>query len=218
MKISYAIAVCNESRELYSLVNFLKEVKNPGDDIDVLVDTAHVSNSVQKVIEHFKGDINTYERDFVNGDFSEHRNFQLSKCTGDVIFIIDADEMPQETLIKSIPEIFEKSGADIVAIPRMNMCPGATKEWLEKRKFVVNQAGWINWPDYQRRIFKNNMGLSFDNSLHEMISGSEKICGIQADPELGLWHIKSTDKQDNRWAEDHTYAFPKNDNLYDELM
>ena len=101
MKISYAIAVCIESRELYSLINFLKEVKNPGDDIDVLVDTAHVSNSVQKVIKHFSADINTYGRDFVNGDFSEHRNFQISKCTGDVIFVIDADEMPQETLVRS---------------------------------------------------------------------------------------------------------------------
>jgi glycosyltransferase involved in cell wall biosynthesis len=217
MKISYAIAVCNESRELYSLINFLKEVKEPGDDIDVLVDSAHVSNSVQKVIKYFEGDINVYNRDFVNGDFSEHRNFQISKCTGDVIFIIDADEMPQESIVKLIPEIFEKTGADIIAIPRMNMCPGASRKWLSDRNFSINQLGWINWPDYQRRIFKNNIGLTFNNSLHEMISGSEKIYAVQADPELGLWHIKSTDKQDNRW-ENHCYSFPKNDNLYDELM
>lgn len=218
MKISYAIAVCNESRELYSLVNFLKEVKEPGDDIDVLVDSAHVSNSVQKVIEHFKDHINVYTRDFVNGDFSEHRNFQISKCTGDVIFIIDADEMPTETLIKLIPEIIEKTEADIVCVPRMNMCPGATKKWLSDRNFNTNQVGWINWPDYQKRIFKNNIGLSFDKALHEMITGSEKIFCINADPEFGLWHIKSVDKQNNRWAEDYSYSFPKNDNLYDELM
>ena len=41
MKITYAITVCNESRELYSLISFLKDVIDKEDDINVLVDTAH---------------------------------------------------------------------------------------------------------------------------------------------------------------------------------
>ena len=39
MKLSYAITVCNESKELYSLISFLKKVKDPSDEINILVDS-----------------------------------------------------------------------------------------------------------------------------------------------------------------------------------
>ena len=39
MKLSYAITVCNESKDLYSLISFLKRVKDEEDEINVLVDT-----------------------------------------------------------------------------------------------------------------------------------------------------------------------------------
>ena len=41
------------------------------------------------------------ERDFC-GDFAKHRNFHLERCSGEFIFVVDADEMPQEHLIKSV--------------------------------------------------------------------------------------------------------------------
>ncbi len=94
MKLSYAITVCNESRELYSLVSFLKKVKDPEDEINVLVDSTHVTQNVRDVLKFYEEDIIVHEREF-DGDFSKHRNFHISKCSGDYIFLVDADEMPQ---------------------------------------------------------------------------------------------------------------------------
>ena len=94
MKLSYAITVCNESKDLYSLISFLKRVKDEEDEINVLVDTKHVTPQVLRVLDHFKDDIVTCERSF-DGDFSAHRNFHTRQCSGDYIFIIDPDEMPK---------------------------------------------------------------------------------------------------------------------------
>ena len=218
MKFSFAISVCNESKDLYSLLSFLKKVKEPSDDIDVLVDSAHVSPQVRSVLEYFKSDVIVHERAFTDGNFADHRNFQILQSTGDYIFLIDADEMPQEFLIRSLPQIVEKSQADIIAVPRINICPGFTGEWITKCKFNLNENAWINWPDYQCRIIKNGIGLKFNNELHERISGSDNVKAVAADPRFSLWHIKSVDKQDNRWTSDGKYIFPDGNNLYDALM
>jgi len=49
-------------------------------------------------------DIVVSEREFC-GNFSEHRNYHASLCKGDYIFVIDADEIPQENLIKKHKKI-----------------------------------------------------------------------------------------------------------------
>jgi hypothetical protein len=43
VKISYAICVCNEHREIESLVNFLLKVKDAEDEINILVDSGKVT-------------------------------------------------------------------------------------------------------------------------------------------------------------------------------
>lgn len=98
MKITYSVTVCNESKELYSLLAFLKKVKDPEDDINVLLDTAHCTPNVRHVLKHFEEDVVLNERDF-DGNFADHRNYHISTCSGDYIFMIDADEMPQEDQI-----------------------------------------------------------------------------------------------------------------------
>ena len=217
MKLSYAITVCNESRELYSLVSFLKKVKDPEDEINVLVDSTHVTQNVRDVLKFYEEDIIVHEREF-DGDFSKHRNFHISKCSGDYIFLVDADEMPQELLIKNIKYNIEQSGGDVFSVPRINIHPGSTKEWLKACNFRVNEVGWINWPDYNCRIFKNNpKKIHFVNSLHESITGFEKQILIEAKPEIAIWHIKSIEKQCNRWKEGGCIVDTDPD-LYDKLM
>lgn len=220
MKISYAVCVCNESRDLYSLIAFLKKVKDPEDEINVLVDTAHVTNQVKKVLDHFKSDIVTCERDF-DGKFATHRNYHFEQCTGDYIFTIDPDEMPHEMLIKNLKNILVETGADFLWIPRINICPGYTEDWLKKCKFTVNECGWINWPDYQGRVIKRSSEIRWAGELHEKIEGAVRVDSLQANPELSLWHIKSVEKQDARWDE-HTFEYvspsTNNPSLYDQLL
>jgi hypothetical protein len=217
MKLSYAICVCNESKDIYSLISFLKKIKDPEDEINVLVDSAHVTPQVRSVLEYFKDDIVQNDRDF-DGKFSTHRNYHFEKCSGDYVFMVDADEMPHEFLIKNFKQIIQESDADIFWTPRINIHPGFTEEWLCKHKFCVNDMGWINWPDYICRICKNIPTIRYSNELHEKLTGSDKHVQLPCEPRFSTWHIKSVEKQDNRWNNDGTFKCPEKDNLYDNLM
>lgn len=216
MDISYAITVCNESKELCSLINFLIKVKDAHDEINILVDSLHCTDAVRSVLEYYKDSIVVHEREFC-GNFAEHRNFHISKCSGNYIFVIDADEMPKENLIRNIKSVILESGSDLIMVPRINIHPGATKEWLDKCNFKVNELEWINWPDYQGRIFKNiPYKIKYTNELHEMVSGATNQIALNPDPSIAIWHIKSVEKQDNRWDEGK-YVSPKPGTFYDTL-
>jgi glycosyltransferase involved in cell wall biosynthesis len=208
MKLSYAICVCNEDKELYSLLNFLKKVKDNEDEINVLVDSAHVTEGVRKVLKYFEADVVQNDRDF-DGKFATHRNYHIEKCTGDYIFQIDADEMPQEALIKNLKQILINSTTDALVIPRINIHTGSTDEWIKRCKFNVNEIGWINWPDQQYRIFRRSPEIRYNRELHEMLVGAKRVAQVPNDPQLALWHIKTVEKQDSRWDSAGNYVLPK---------
>ena len=193
MKISYAICVCNEHSEIDSLLSFLTRVADNEDEINILVDSGKVTEEVKTVLKKFEKRIVVNERNFC-GNFSKHRNYHITKCKGEYIFVLDADEIPQETLIKNIKSF----DSDVLYVPRMNIIPGYTEEWCKRMKFSVNEMGWINWPDYQGRYFKNNGKISWSLGLHERLIGSDKAAQLQANPQLALWHIKSVEKQDKQ--------------------
>jgi hypothetical protein len=214
MKITYSIQVCNESRELFSLLNFLKKVIDEEDNIQVIVDSLHVTDKVEKVLEHFKDSITEYRRPF--DSFHSNTMSTMEKVTGDYIFAIDADEMPQEALIKELKKVLEMHNVDILYVPRINIHPGSTQEFLTKSEFGVNENGWINWPDYQGRILKKH--VKWTDELHSKPVHDENIVGsLGPNPRVALWHIKSIEKQESRWV-DNNIASPTPDNLYDLLM
>lgn len=109
--------------------------------------------------------------------------------------MIDADEIPQEILIRNIKRVISETHADIIYVPRMNIIPGYTYDWLEKHQFHINEVGFINWPDYQGRVFMNNGIIRWKNTLHEKLDGGIATIVLQPLVEMGLWHIKSIKKQ-----------------------
>jgi hypothetical protein len=220
MKITYTIQVCNESRELYSLLNFLSKTIDPVDNVNVVVDSNRKAEKVALVLEHFKDFIHVYERPFDN--FYDNSMFHIEKATGEYIFHIDADEMPQEMLIKNIKRIIEDTQAEVISIPRINIHPGITEQEVKDFGFHVNEVGFINWPDYQTRIFKKCDHIHWTDTLHTKLVGSDKIVGVKPNPSMALWHIKSMEKQKSRWkiddTGDYTIAPPSKTDLYDLLM
>jgi hypothetical protein len=208
--------VCNESRELFSLLTFLLKVKDSEDDIIVVVDSLHKTDKVDRVIDHFKDSISVYERPFDN--FLDNSNFHIEKATGDYIFGVDADEMPQEGLIRNIKSVIEASEGDVICIPRINIHPGGTQDFFERCQFHVNENGWVNWPDYQGRVYKKNGIIHWGHdTTHAKLIGGERNILINPIPQLALWHIKSIEKQDSRWV-DGEIRSPSTTNLYDALM
>jgi len=228
MKITYSIQVCNESRELYSLLNFLIKVIDGDDNIHVVVDSLHKTDKVDKVIENFKDKITVFERPFDN--FYENATYHTTVSTGEYTFLIDADEMPQEMLIKNIKKVIDEEKSEIIWVPRINIHPGATQEFLDYcGQFKMNEVGWINWPDYQSRIYKKCEHVKWSNQMHIKLEGSDKVTFLKPIPYLALWHIKSVEKQESRWVKDinsdagyceggFKINAPSDDNLYDMLM
>lgn len=214
MNLTYTIQVCNESRELYSLLNFLSKVIDDEDEINVVVDSNRVTDKVRCVLEHFMKRINVHERPFDN--FKANSDFHIEKATGDYIFHIDADEMPQELLIKNLKNIIKESGSEVIAVPRINIDPGYTQAFLDRCKYNINEFGWINWPDFQTRIFKKCDHIKWTDEMHTKLSGTNKFVAIKAEPKLAMWHIKSIEKEENRWKDGNIIT--SNDNLYDTLM
>ena len=195
MKITYAICTCTEHRELQSLIRFLFNVKDKEDDINILVDSQNGTEKVADVLEPYKNDIDIIFRNFDN-DFGKHRNYQLERCKGDYIFIVDADEVPSYLLIKQLKHIIESSQGEIIYVPRINIIPDITQDLMSKWNFTPNEVGWINWPDFQGRICKNTPTIKYyDQKIHERLSGTDKVVQIQANPNHALWHIKSAYKQ-----------------------
>ena len=220
LRITYTIQVCNESRELYSLINFLVKTIDPCDNINVIVDSLHKTDKVQSVLEHFGRHITVFERPF--DDFCKNSQFHIDTATGDYIFGLDADEIPQILLMKQIKKIIKETDFDILFMPRINIHPGITIEDLNRHKFNMNENGFINWPDYQGRLYKRCDYIRWTDTLHTKLVGAKKPVALSADPALGIWHIKSMEKQSSRWAIDEkgesTIAAPTTASLYDRLM
>lgn len=221
MILTYTIQVCNESRELFSLLNFLLKVKDSGDDIQVVVDTNNVTEKVEIVLKHFQDDVTVHRRPF--DTFYENSEFHKSVAQGDYIFHIDADEIPQEFLIKNLKRIIEDTGAEVVWVPRMNIHPGLSSEYAEQLKFNMNEAGFINWPDFQGRVYKNCEYIKWSDELHTKLIGTEKNVALKPDVQLGMWHIKSIEKQQSRWKKnpdtgEYTIQAPVSNEIYNMLV
>ena len=123
---------------------------------------------------------------FMNHNFVNN----LVRDEFDYIFSIDADEIPNKWLIENIHEILESNDVDLIWVPRINTVEGITDEYIQQWGWRVNEKGWVNWPDYQGRILKNDENIKWSRGLHEVITGTDKIVQLQADPKISLWHIK----------------------------
>ena len=81
---------------------------------------------------------------------------QIKKARkGIFIFQIDADEVPNEYLITNMHDLLESNKDIDLFLPRVNTVEGLTDEHIQKWGWKVNEKGWVNWPDYQWRIWKN---------------------------------------------------------------
>lgn len=201
LKISYAITVCNEELELHRLILFLKEHKRGQDEIVILYDSANGSEGVEEYLRA-KSVINPkfrwYSYEF-DGDFSKMKNYLTSLCTGDIIFNIDADEVPHEHLIQSLPDLFiHNPDADLFLVPRINTVEGITSEHIQKWGWKLNENSWINFPDYQSRVYKNSPDIKWEGKVHERIKGYKMYSILPQDEHWCLYHHKTIQKQEKQ--------------------
>lgn len=195
MKLTYAITVCDEVNELKTLVSKLQEFDiHTQHEILVLKDLSKICPELDEYLQEYDGKKFKVIYDYLNNDFSLFKNNILNYATGEYIFQIDADEIPSDTLLQYLEYILEENcDIDMFLIPRRNIVEGITEEWIKKWGWNVNSDGYINSPDKQFRIFKNNGKIRWKNKVHEVLYGYNRYSSLTND--YFLWHIKSLDKQ-----------------------
>jgi hypothetical protein len=197
MKISYGLTVCNEEKEINFLITYLKERIHFEDEIVVVYDQNRVTQGVLDILES-NPDVKSYPFNFQQ-NFLENKNYLGSKCTGDYIFQIDADEIPEEFLIQNLKQLIESNPADCFIGPRKNLVEGLTPEHIQKWGWNVNEKGWVNWPDPQKRIYKNTLEIQwFGHQVHGMVEGYKTYVVLPFEEEWSIIHNKTIDRQEKQ--------------------
>jgi len=208
MKLSYAITACNEVEETIRLVTQLLNYKTESSEIVVLLDTPKAPTELLEYLElQANGDkITLIESEFDN-NFAQWKNLLNSQCKGEWIFQLDADEYLEPDLIVNLEDILDSNtDKDLILVPRINTVEGLTDSHVKKWGWNVNEKGWVNFPDVQTRIYKNNHNkIGWTGKVHERIVGFESYTVFPSDEVYCIKHPKTIERQE------------KQNNYYDTL-
>lgn len=198
--ISYAITVCNELEEIIKLLDFLHLHIRPEDEIVIQYDSLSATQEVKEYLNlmDMMRDNHILISFPLNNDFASFKNNLKSFCSKDYIFQIDADEVPHEYLIEILGDVLDTNPVDIVFVPRVNTVEGLTDEHIQKWKWSVNEKGWVNFPDYQTRIYKNTPDVVWMNKVHEQITGYNTFSNFPAEEQFSLYHPKQIERQERQ--------------------
>ena len=205
ISISYIVGVHNESKTyIDTLLNQLAKYAAPEDEIIVVDDYStneetlealQVHNSTGKIKLHLHA---------LDGDFAAHKNYMNSLATKDVIFNIDADEVPNDNLLLTLKEILISNPTiEAYQVPRINIVPDITDEDMQRYgwRFYPGTT-YINLPDYQTRIYKNKPEIKWTQKVHEQLTGFTSHTALpylneegKVIPDYCLLHAKSRERQ-----------------------
>jgi hypothetical protein len=201
MKISYAVTVCNELVEIQRLLPFLIENKRQEDEIVVFYDSNNGTKAVDEYLRSLSANTFApfrYISYHFDGHFANMKNALTEACLGDYIFQIDADEMPSEYLMRSLPLILESNQVEVLRVPRVNTVQGLTQEHIQKWGWIIDNHGRVNWPDLQWRIYANNRKIRWKNKVHEVLEGYQTHAILPLEVEFALQHHKDIQRQEKQ--------------------
>ena len=197
MNITYAITVCNEFLEIQRLVAFLLTHKRHQDNIVILFDETTGDPEIEMFLRtHSVNGEFSWHKDKFQGHFADWKNKLTSLCSGDYIFQIDADEMPCTPILETLPLLIEQNpDVEVYLVPRVNEVKGLTDSHIQKWGWNVNSEGWVNWPDYQWRIYKNVPNIKWKNKVHEQLTGFVQYANLPMEEDYSLYHPKTIERQ-----------------------
>lgn len=151
LKISACYIVKNEAK---NLAKSIKSLKNQVNEI-VVVDTGSTDNSIT-VARKLGARVYSFPW---QDDFSQVRNFALSKAKGDWLVLLDADEYFTAKTAGNIRQVIRQAQqADGLLIQMVN--------------YDVDKAEIQDY-FYQLRIVRNQQGLHYEGKIHEELKLSE---------------------------------------------
>jgi glycosyltransferase involved in cell wall biosynthesis len=198
MKITYAITTHNEGEVIETLVASLINSMDRSVDEILIVDDYSTDKDTIEVLDMFKINPRNIQvlQHALNKDFAAHKNFMTYKSSGDFIFNIDADEFPSDYLLANIKFIIlENPLIDIYWLPRINVVEGITDEDIKEYGWQINEKQYINFPDYQGRIYRKNSNIHWQGNVHEKLAGYKQFAYFPAEERFCLYHLKQIEKQ-----------------------
>jgi glycosyltransferase involved in cell wall biosynthesis len=199
MQISYSILTHNETDSLLKLIEFIVKHKDEEDEI-VILDDYSDNEKTKEILDTMCSihEIKFEQRHLLN-DYGEQKNYLKRMCSGDYIFNLDADELPHKSLITNIKPILEANPTiDLYWVPRVNTVEGLTQEHISKWRWNVNEKGWVNFPDYQGRIWRNRPNILWKNPVHEVLTGYKEHTYLPAEEDFCFYHPKNIDRQEKQ--------------------
>jgi glycosyltransferase involved in cell wall biosynthesis len=203
-KISFAITTHNEGEYIQRLLDqLIPHCRATGDEIVILDDYSDdeetkwiLSGATRSsVLDGKNFTLRLFSRR-LNGDFAAQKNHLNAICRGEYIFQIDADETLHSDLLESLHDILDlNQNIDLFAIPRVNTVEGLTDEDIKRWGWRVNEKGWVMFPDYQTRLYRNHPDIKWVGQVHERITGYKTMTPLPSEEWCSLYHGKTIERQ-----------------------
>ena len=204
VNITYAITVCNELEEITNLINFLQPRIESDDEILIQYDSDSATQDVTDYLRILSQLHNSNIKVIgfpLNNDFASYKNNLKNHAQGIFIFQIDADEIPSEYLVNNMRDLLDSNkDVDLFFVPRVNTVEGLTKQHIKKWKWNVNENGWVNFPDYQTRLYRRTSDIEWQGNVHERIVGYNTLSVLPQQEEFCLYHHKKIERQEKQNA------------------
>jgi glycosyltransferase involved in cell wall biosynthesis len=151
MKLSIAVCVHDEKEYISSLLKRLfrftqNDGRATGHEYEIVViydgDLWAESDDIHSTFYHLNSLRSNYGLQLyahrLNGDFATHKNFMNSKCSGDWILNLDADEWVSEDVLFNLTAVIEHN-PDVEAywFPRVNTVDGLTLSHVQKWNWIL---------------------------------------------------------------------------------
>lgn len=173
--VSLCMIVKNEEKNLSKFLFYVKPIVHE----IIMVDTGSTDRT-KKIAQAFGAKL--FDFNWTN-DFSEARNYSLSKAKGKWILVLDADELVSFADHETFKNLLEKSTLQSMAFSfaiRNYVDDIATSGWRPNDgQYFKEEAAKGSVTDEIVRLFPNNQYIRFENPVHERIEPSLIKMGIK---------------------------------------
>jgi len=216
--MTQTITLCMIAKnEEEKIANAIESVKKIVDEI-VLVDTGS-TDKTKEIAKSLDAKVYDYNWD---DDFSDARNFSLSKCTSDWILILDCDEVIAKDDLDKIKELVEdKLAIAYKFIQRSYEHKKTGLKWNDNDNKYSESRGYAGW-QYRGivRLFRNDKRIKFEYNIHETVKPSILKIGKILNSDIPIHHFPKNTKQKEKMylglLKDKVKEY-KNANAYAEL-
>lgn len=165
----------------------LLNIKDLTDEI-IIVDTGSNDKTIE-IAKKYTKNIFNYEW---GGDFSEARNFSISKAIGDWILYIDADEIIATEDFEKIRKFIEDKDVVAYSFKQITYTNDGSIYGYQPVKEDGYSRGFEGYIECNVvRLFRNNIGIKFTGSVHESVDQIASKIGKIVITEIPIHHYQS---------------------------